>query len=557
MKTITLSDLESLLERLRGRSYKAYKMLKQYVIDYKWFKARFTIIQGDPHAPPSVIEIVVPGSTHKLPSTFLKRENIIPLSDYLYRRLYKSLISVREKCGSGYSCYLGIPRPSPVIIPRSAVWIRGDEIIMRIHVGLPARGRKILARKCYELLTTKVSSALSFIKHLDNFIDDIREHLSLYHDHMYLKKYVRENNGLAFIADNSILPRESSLSDKPLVNAIPYTSPPELRVSIKLPSGRTITGSLIKRGLVVVTGGGYHGKTTLLESLAEAIYPHIRGDGREYVASLDKTIYVQAEDGRIVNCVDISSFIEKLPGNTPTTCFSSLDASGSTSMAASLSEAIELGVDAILIDEDTSATNLLYKDKFIAEIIPEEPIRTLAEQARSMISKTGIGFVIVSSASSAYIPLADTVIIMHNYKPLLYKKRSISPNYIIQETEFRNPRTRIFDGIRGLERVKSRGYKLVLRYHDGTVFELDTSINKRIVERGQVEYIGRAITYANKYLKGFETKRLAEEIDIVFEKRGFEAFGKPVPPTLSWISGLDVAWAINRVYNAVFRHAFH
>ena len=550
-----LDELGKLLQRMDGESYRAYKALAREAIRYAGFTARFTRIQGDPHAPPSVLEAIVPSGTHKLPSYLLSAYNRVPITDYIYRLLYSNLKSYSVKCGSGYSCFLGIPRPSPAMLPRSAVWIEENNIILRFYVGLPARGRRILGRTCYRLLYEKVPRALGFIHSLNDRVKEIVEHINLYHDHRYIREYLKARGSIAFIADGSSLPRESSISDKPLKTCIPYKSPRELRVVIKLPSGKTVQGSVIPRGVVVITGGGYHGKTTLLESLVEAVYPHIKGDGREYVVSLEKTVYVQAEDGRVVSCVDISSFIEKLPKGLSTKCFSSLDASGSTSMASSLSEAVELGVDAILIDEDTSATNLLYKDRVMASLIPEEPIKTLAEQARSFVEKTGAGLVVVSSASSAYLPVADLIVLMHNYTPKVVEKSKQIHGieyYKLTEREFSPPARRVFRGIRDLLDLRAKGYKIVARYRGGRLFELDMKLNKRVVEKGQAVYAVYALKAVNRGMKGKTVSEISSLLDKMFEERGFSAFVDPVPPNLTWISGLDVVWALNRMYGAEF-----
>ena len=375
----------------------------------------------------------------------------------------------------------------------------------------------------------------------------------LYVDHGYIVEWLRRNDYVAFIGDDSILPRESSVSDKPLKNAIPFKSPEKLRRVIRLPSGKSVSGMVVPRGLVVVTGGGYHGKTTLLNSIIEAIYPHVRGDGREYVVSLPRTFYVEAEDGRIVSCVDISSFIDpgKLPGGFNVECFSTMDASGSTSMAASINEAIELGAEALLIDEDTAATNLLYKDRVMEKLLKLEPIKPLDKQAKSMIERTRAGLVIVSSASSTYLEIADHVIVMENYQPhILEYGGGVSDSVL----EYRMPRRRWFVDVKGLVKIRARGYKIVARYRDGSTYELDVSRNKRIVEKGQVKTIVEMIMYIIENLRGKRVEDIVDELNKVFRRDGFKAFTRNPPPDLSWADPVDTIWALNRLYNAVLKN---
>ncbi|OYT37467.1 MAG: ATP-binding protein [Desulfurococcales archaeon ex4484_58] len=554
-RSVSVDELYGVFKRLDGRGYKRYRELYGMDILFNGFIGRFTRIQPDPYAPPSIFEVRVSRSVHGLDPKLYRGRNIVPVCDFIYRLLYHGLSRYSSKCGSGYSCYLGVPRPSPVILLRSAVEFEHDDLILRFYVGLPARGRLILGDRAYSVLVEKIPKTLSFIYRLkDKYREELLDHIELYRDYVFLKNWLYRSGYVAFIADNSILPRESSVSDRPLPNAKPFKSPLNLRREIRLPSGRVLSGMVLPRGLTIVTGGGYHGKTTLLNSLAEAIYPHIRGDGREYVVVIDKTMYVEAENGRIINCVDISAFIDNLPNNIDTKCFSSLNASGSTSMAASINEAIEAGVELLLIDEDTSATNLLYKDRFIKEVIREEPITTLVELVKSMIRETNTSFIIVSSASSAFLSLADTIILMQNYAPRHLEKHEIPETSLYEglEKRYNNPRKRVFKGIKDYVEIKARGYRLTIKYRD-TKYELRLDRNPRIVEKGQVKMIAYIIDYiVRKKITG-TVEELIDYINKLFREKGFKAYTKTIiPPDLTWIDGLDVIWVLNRLYNTVF-----
>ena len=99
----------------------------------------------------------------------------------------------------------------------------------------------------------------------------------------------------------------------------------------------------IRKGITLIVGGGYHGKSTLLKALEAGVYNHIAGDGREFVITDDTAFKLRAEDGRSITGVDISPFIKNLPNKKDTVHFSTEDASGSTSQAANLMEALESG----------------------------------------------------------------------------------------------------------------------------------------------------------------------------------------------------------------------
>ena len=539
--------LREILNEIDGKRYSSYKKLGDLVIHYGTAKAYFTKIQGDPHAPPSVLEIVVSGKAHSFPYEFFRNE--VPFTDYLARELFKVTKRFSRKCGSGYSGYIGIPRPSPRILKRSCVEAKGRELILRIYIGLPARGRRILGNQAKKLLLDYAPKIINSIIELSSREGEIREHIEYYLDQEYLRKWLYENNYAFFIADNSILPRESSLSEKPLRNVVPFKSPETLRVQVKLPSNKVVSGMAVPLGVIVITGGGYHGKTTLLEAIQEGIYNHVKGDGREYVVSRKYTVMVRAEDGRIVTNVDISSFITSLPGNTSSK-FSSLDASGSTSMAASINEVIEARAELLLIDEDTSATNLLFKDKVMEEIIVKEPIRPLCLQVKSLVKKTGIGVVVIASASSSFLGSADKVILMEDYVPKNITSKVKKMTNTVRELEYKLPRNRMFHGIRRLRKVRAKDYKIVAEYNDGTVFELDLAYYPRIVEKGQVKFIAQIVKKLSKPRKPLPIPRLVDYINRLIHEKGFKAFVDLIPPDLTMVDGFDVVWVLNRLYNS-------
>lgn len=552
METINVDELGVFLRKFANKRYGYYKSLRNIVIDYNGVKARFTRIQPDPYATPSIIEIVIPRKIHGLKLNMFKKRDYQAISDYLYRILYRESSKYSRKCGSGHSCFLGVPHPSPIIIPRSGCEIRGDNIVLRLYVGLPASGRRILVKPLIGILSDHIPRIIEQFIDLYRHEGEINRRVLYLRDYLHIREILAEKKAVAFIANGSVLPRESSISYKPLPNAVPFKVEDKYCCELMLPSGKKIKGLIIPGGLTIITGGGYHGKTTLLEAIQEGIYPHVPGDGREYVVSRPRTVFVKAEDGRFIHKVDISSFIKRIPGRSDTKNFVSRDASGSTSMAASINELVEIGVDTILLDEDTSATNLLYKDEYMAKLLHDDPITTITQLARSFIRKTGINLVVVSSASSILLGKADFIVLMRNYTPLILSESETPASRKLVDAEYTPPAKRIFRNIKGVVKVKSRGSKLMIRYRDGVVFELDLRSNPRIVENGQVRMIATILRWIIRNKISCPTGKLVEIINNVFYEKGFAGFTKTVPPDLSWVDGLDVVWTLNRVYNAVF-----
>ena len=551
---LSMRELKELLRKIDGKPYSRYKSLRGKIILYDNAKAILTKVQSDPHATPSVIEVVIPKEIHKLPKEILINEPKTPIEDFICRRLYEITKKLRRKCGDGYSCYLGIPRPGPWILKRSSVEIKGLELILRFYIGLPAKKRRILGNEATKLLLKDIPKVIDYIVKVNNDVEKLKRHIELFKDQEYLREWLYSHGYTVFIPNNSILPRESSISQKPLTNAIPFISPKELEVCIDLPSGKHVCGMALPEGIIVITGGGYQGKTTLLESIQDGIYNHVLGDGREYVVSRRYTVVVRAEDGRIVNNVDISNFIKELPSSDPSN-FRSLKASGSTSMAASISEYLELGVELLLIDEDTSATNLLFKDEIMDKVITNEPIRPLSLLAKELVLKSNTSLIIVTGASSSFLPKANRVILMDRYIPkditINIKKFGITAQKLPKCT-FKLPKTRFFKGIRDVKKVRSKGFRLVITYSDGSKYELNMGFNPRIVEEGQVKFIASIIAWlCKKNIKGY-VRDIVGLINDLMRSRGFSAFVSPVPPDLTIVDGFDVMSTINRLYRSMF-----
>ena len=238
-------------------------------------------------------------------------------------------------------------------------------------------------------------------------------------DQEYIREQLDPMGLCAFVADGAILPRESGVSGRPMKDAVRFQSPESLSVTLTLPHPGKLTGMGIKKGITLIVGGGYHGKSTLLKALETGVYNHIAGDGREYVITDDTAMKIRAEDGRSIRDVDISMFIHDLPNGKDTISFYTEDASGSTSQAANVIEAMEAGTRAFLIDEDTSATNFMVRDELMQRVVAdsEEPITPFISRVRDLYEKLGISSILVAGSSGSYFHVADTVIQMKEYVP--------------------------------------------------------------------------------------------------------------------------------------------
>ena len=306
------------------------------------------------------------------------------------------------------------------ILSRTSCEITEKGITARFFVGFPANGRTINATELEKILFDFLPVCIQksfFYSSLD--AKELQNYIELAEDQEFIRQTLPAKNLCAFIADGSILPRESGISSRPMKASVPFISPDSLRISMELPHKGKITGMGVPKGITLIVGGGYHGKSTLLNALELGVYNHIPGDGREYVITDATAVKLRSEDGRFIKDVDISMFINDLPNKKDTRCFSTLDASGSTSQAAGIVESIEAGSHLFLLDEDTSATNFMVRDAFMQQVIQreKEPITPFLERAEDLYKKAGISTILVAGSSGAFFHIADTIIQMDNYIP--------------------------------------------------------------------------------------------------------------------------------------------
>lgn len=418
----THNDLRELLNRIDHRGYPAYKDTRG---SYQFDKYVLSIdhVQGDPFAAPSKVSVHVSGKAAGFPTDlFQEKHKRIALQDFLLRKFSREAEAFTFKAkGSGKSGLMSVSRCGQEILERTACEIQQNgTVIIRMEIGFPANGRTINSRELikilFDFLPGCVKKSLLYAA-LDS--KAVEKNAKLAEDQQFIRQELPKLGLAAFVANGAILPRESGVSDRPMRQAVPFQSPKSMEVSLDLPNYGTITGMGIKQGITLVVGGGYHGKSTLLKALELGVYNHISGDGREYVITDDSAMKIRAEDGRSIKQVDISMFINNLPNKKDTIHFCTEDASGSTSQAANVVEAMEAGTKVMLIDEDTSATNFMIRDELMQRVVnrDSEPITPFIDRVQELSTKYGISTVLVAGSSGSYFHKADCIIQMDHYLP--------------------------------------------------------------------------------------------------------------------------------------------
>lgn len=517
------TELKNILERIDHKGYPAYKDTKGRY-EFLGYVLSIDHVQGDPFASPSKVSIHISGQQAGFPKhLWQEKEKRIALQDYLLRKFGKSVEKVSFKAkGSGKSGLMSVSRPGQEILERSGCTIEEStgNMVLRMEIGFPANGRTVNARELekifFDFLPECIKKTLYYHVLPAKEVEGVAE---LAQDQSYIREQLKEMGLVAFIGNGAILPRESGVSGRPMKGAVSFTSPKSMEVTMHLPHYGVLKGMGIKKGINLIVGGGYHGKSTLLKALEAGVYNHIAGDGREYVITDNTAVKIRAEDGRSIKNVDISMFIRDLPNGKDTVAFDTEDASGSTSQAANMIESIEAGTQVFLIDEDTSATNFMIRDELMQVVVQREaePIVPFIDRVEALYQKFGISTILVAGSSGSYFHKANCVIQMNRYEPMditEYAKKqasrfpmTIRETAAMPELKF-NRFVKLEEKLKGEHRIKLKtmGRDSICLNHE----VIDVRYVEQLVDSEQLVMLGYLLKYAQTQM--FDGKRTLQEV---------------------------------------------
>lgn len=558
------NDLEQTLHRIDGRGYKAYKDLEGSWLLSPNLLLHVDHVQGDPFAAPSRLRLEVPQSRAGFPEAlFGHRERRRGLEDFVGRAASAAAGRVRSGRGSGKSGMVEVDRGGQEILRRSTVSIDSDRVELRLTAGLPAAGRRVLGRQAAALLLEELPLLADRTLHLEA-LDSRRlnEHCQAAEDQHALRRQLGRMGLVAFVADGAILPRLSGVDDRPLEGeAVPFTSPDSLRVEVELPHAGRISGMGIPAGVTLIVGGGFHGKSTLLQALERSVYDHLPGDGRHLCATVPSAVKIRAEDGRRIERVDISPFIGHLPSAHDTTAFSTDNASGSTSQAANIIEALEMDARLLLLDEDTCATNFMIRDERMQALVArdKEPITPFLDKVRQIYEELGVSTILVMGGCGDYFEAADLVLMMDGYVPrdVTAGARAVAQRFGRRRQPEgsghfgtltpRRPDHRSFDAARGRREVKIdvKGLRTILY---GTT-RMDLSYLEQLVDPAQTRALANIIhLYESRYCgRGENIRDELERLYNHLEREGFDLISPRMEGGLALPRIQEVMMAINRM----------
>ena len=483
-------------------------------------------VQGDPFASPTRVVLQVPQKKAKVPpELFHNKTRAVALQDYLTRKFAVAIRAVaRGNRGMGGSGKISIDLPGQEVLERTSCRVDEEKVEVRFTMGLPAAGRTVLSRQAEEMFFGEVPKIVERSLIYGNLpTAEGKNHVEVVEDQEYIRTHLDRRKWTCFIANGSLLARVSGVDERPLKipgagtvqPVVLFQSPPEREVEIETLHRGMIRGMAVPEGVILIVGGGFHGKSTLLNAMEKGVYPHIPGDGREFVVTQPAAVKVRAEDGRAVEGVDIRPFIANLPLGKDTAEFSTENASGSTSQAAHIIEALEVGAKVLLIDEDTSATNFMIRDQRMQELVSKakEPITPFIDKVQQLYQERGVSTVLVMGGSGDYFDVATQVIMMDAYFPkdVTPRVREIVQKYpTLRKPEgsgsfgrvcSRIPLPASFDPQRGKRDVKidAKGLKTILYGRTA----IDLSQVSQVVDESQTNAIGDLIHYcATRYFTG-------------------------------------------------------
>jgi len=536
----SLEVLKKELDRIDGKSYRLYKDLEgEY--DFGSFVLSIDHVQGDPFASPSRIRVIVDQKNAKFPNEIFNNKNKnIATADYLTREFYSNINKCSQKVfGSGKSGLIAISKCPQEILNRTSIIIDEDKIEARFYVGFPARGRSVLSKELEKILYNVIPSIVEktlIYKNIDS--EGLINRVELVEDQEFIRNGLSSRGLIAFVANGSMLPRESGVSTKALKGGKAFVSPKGLEVQFNTKSKGLICGMGIKAGIALIVGGGYNGKSTLLKALELGVYNHIEGDGREFVITDGSALKVRAEDSRFITKTDISLFINNLPNGKDTKEFCTENASGSTSQAASIIEGIESGAKLLLIDEDTSATNFMMRDDLMQKLVnaEKEPITPFIEIVRPLYIQKCISTIMVVGSSGDFFDVADCVVLLDNYDALDVTKeaKKLRHGNILKRVNDRDLKIdinfnrkvkekTIIKGEKGLK-IKAIGLSTLCINRE----DIDLRGVEQIVDNEQINAIGLIMKWVEVSImnKGLTFANMVDNIICLIEKNGLISIEK-------------------------------
>jgi predicted ABC-class ATPase len=409
--------LRDKLLTLDGKPYAAYKGLEG-AYRFERFVLFIDEVPVDPIGTPVPVRVRMDQAEAQVPRELWSTPaRQAALEDFIGRRWHDAARRVGRARGGRGGIF--IDPGGQAILPRTNCALTEDSVEIRAHVVLPAEGRKASGRLSqplwFEDLGQIADAALVFAPHASEAVRQV--HVA--EDYAVLRGLLAERGLVAFIADGAVLPRDPDGDRPALAHLVTFQAPPELSVTLEVPHRGSLSGLGIPRGVTVILGPAFSGRSTLLRAIASAVYPHVQGDGREYCTTVPDAVWILADGSRRIEGVNLTPFISVLPGGEDPARYHSPAAPPLIAQVASIAEALEAGTSLLLFDEDSTAPRLLARDPLWRYLRPEgkESVTPLADLVRPLYAESGVSTIIAGGTGSSLPAVADTVISMEAFRP--------------------------------------------------------------------------------------------------------------------------------------------
>lgn len=547
-------ELKNILQDINGEDYQSYKSIEGEFL-FNDFILYVDHVQDSPSSPPSKIRVKISQELALFPKdTYSNRSREIALRDFITRRFYDSIQS------SQTTAFISIDCPGQEILEKTTAFVDESFVELRFDINLPSLDDKVASNLLEEIFFIKLPEILNnsiIYKNLEK--EALYQHIETSEDADFLRNELENLRLIAFVAEHSILPRNSSTSSLPMESneAVPFESPNNLKMDVELPNKGQITGMGLPRGITLIVGEKDQGKSTLLKAIEMGIYNHIPGDGREFVVSNPNSVQIVAEEGRSIKNVDISSFISSHASGNDTHSYSTENASADISQAANVIEAVELGADVLLIDQDSSADNFLIPSPALSNSNDKlnEGFTTYVNQARNIFNGYMVSSILVIDSSENYFDIADFAIQMKDYKAYdieLEESQFTDQNRVTNSDIFFGNIPERIPIVESLDlEIQEREMKISPNENKCIQFG-STIVNlnylDQLISISQIKAIFETITYAKKYMDGNKSLRQVTSLVMLdIGRSGLDALNPMLSGEYAEFRKIELAAVINRI----------
>ena len=564
-------EFYNLLTELDGQPYTEYQQLVGD-FDFARYVIKCSAVDFDVEdAIEPVFTVRVPQTIAELPEyLFDSPVRRTAMEDLLLRRMAGNIDRIANYDHNGVARrHIRISEPNQKILPRNALLLTKEYIEVRFVITMPIQhiivdGEPMVSidgamaqQIFFEDLPEIIGNSLLYCN-IDIAAAD--EHVNNMEDADRLRQHLGASGSVCFVADGALVTRIDGQDAPDYERLSPVEIDETLVEEVEVPHGGAIRGLAIPNGLTLILGESNSGRVDIMDAIAQGIYNHVPGDGREHVVTVADAVNIRSEVGRSIQQVDISPFASSLADGGNPAAYSAKSAGSFTSQAASTVEALEAGARVLLFDEHSSSSTFLSSDTRVSSLLGESSRNTMAARARQMVDELGISMIVAGSSLIAeFIPIADKVLKVENFcvsditeqakaldiVPSTPADGSVNLSSMLSRSRWAMPSS--IDPSIGRE-------DLVIETEDADFLQFGRSIVdldaiRQIADADQARAIGFVLYYAKlRYMdEGYPLREILDLVDRDLSNEGLNTLVRDVRGDLARPRRYEVAAALNRL----------